>query len=57
MYDKIRAVIEEMEAAKPNDRSPRDRAFQVALTDLEKVAAYIAVAIDGWEPPNGQHAE
>jgi hypothetical protein len=34
---------------KPNDRSEKDRKFAVALTDLEKVSAYIKTYLENEE--------
>ncbi len=35
-------ALSEMQMAKPNDRSERDRMMAIAKTDLEKVIAYVA---------------
>jgi len=42
-YDLASAVIEALEFAKPNDRSQQDRAIAIALTDAQKLLAWIKV--------------
>lgn len=41
----LEALIEAMRKAKPNDRSPADRNWAVALTEMEKVLAYWAFLV------------
>jgi hypothetical protein len=40
LSDEIKDVIEHMKAAKPNDRSEKDRRFAVTITELEKAYAH-----------------
>ena len=38
----LRAALERLKAAKPNDRSDRDRYYAIAITDMEKLYAYFS---------------
>ena len=43
VYESIREAVRKAKAIKPQDRSERDRAFAVVITQLETAAAYFAV--------------
>lgn len=36
----IKQAIDELIAAKPNDRSEKDRRYAITITEIEKVLAY-----------------
>jgi hypothetical protein len=42
----LKEALEAMKAAKPNDRSERDRYTAIAITDLEKLIAFYVVCVE-----------
>lgn len=42
-FEALKAAHEAVKAEKPNDRSDKDRAYAVTITELEKVIAYFQV--------------
>ena len=46
----IGKALEALRQHKPNDRSEKDRRYQIAITDLEKVFAYFqTMIVQGWD--------
>jgi hypothetical protein len=43
----LRYALETLRKRKPNDRSPADRHYAVAITDMEKVLAYFQAYVLG----------
>ena len=43
VYDAAIILLETLQAAKPNDRSDKDRAVAVAITDAQKLISWIKV--------------
>lgn len=43
VLEALKLTYEAVKAAKPNDRSDKDRAYAVTITELEKVIAYFQV--------------
>jgi hypothetical protein len=43
VYDAALILLETLKAAKPNDRSDKDRAVAVAITDAQKLISWIKV--------------
>ncbi len=48
-FGALRIALARLDACKPNDRSPKDRYYAVAITDLEKVLAYVKTYVVGDE--------
>jgi hypothetical protein len=47
--NKIEEAIRQAKAEKPNDRSDVDRRYAIAITELEKVKAFVAYYLNGGE--------
>jgi hypothetical protein len=45
-FQALQAALDALREAKPNDRSEADRAYQICITDLEKLIAYFRVTIE-----------
>lgn len=41
----LRYALDELRKGKPNDRSEVDRAYAIAITDLQKVVAFFEMAV------------
>lgn len=49
----ITMAVHDLRTYKPNDRSPHDRAYAVAITELEKALAYFMLFAN----PNTDHGD
>ena len=47
MLTALEATFELMKAGKPNDRSEQDRCWAIAITDMQKLAAFFKVYVAG----------
>jgi hypothetical protein len=41
VFDALIGVLSDMRAGKPDDRSEKDRYYAIAITDLQKLMAYV----------------
>jgi hypothetical protein len=47
IYLQLDKTLTELKKSKPGDRSDKDRAVAITITDLEKIMAYYAVYVLG----------